>query len=306
MMRATDETPSESRDEHAAKPRGTTGSKRLGMKMADRASVRRARRAAEWGKTKYVGSWAEYLWQRLDAVDFMNQATLLLCAVPFLLIASALAGRSVVSALTLRLGLNQQAAADMGHLFTSTSATDSAVTGLSWVFFILAGIAAASGIQKLYKQVIGLDLQGTRDQLRTLVWLAVLVGWLFLGGTMGPGFYASAPALWWIVNIPAFIGFWWFTMWLLLGGRVPWRKLVPCAVATGAFWLGMLVVFHFIFSGMVISYDEKYGPIGIIFALMSFFIAIGVVIILGAAVGLMWRDRGMSFRAAVTRIRRAS
>jgi hypothetical protein len=40
MMRATDETPSESR--------GTTGSKRLGMKMADRASVRRARRAAEW------------------------------------------------------------------------------------------------------------------------------------------------------------------------------------------------------------------------------------------------------------------
>jgi len=44
MMRATDETPSESR--------GTTGSKRLGMKMADRASVRRARRAAEWGKAK--------------------------------------------------------------------------------------------------------------------------------------------------------------------------------------------------------------------------------------------------------------
>jgi len=50
----------------------------------------------------------------------------------------------------------------------------------------------------------------------------------------------------------------------------------------------------------------KNGPIGIIFALMSFFIAIGVVIILGAAEGLMWRDRGMSFRAAVTRIRRAS
>ena len=303
MMRATDETPSESR--------GTTGSKRLGMKMADRASVRRARRAAEWGKAKYAGSWAEYLWQRLDAADFMNQAmllaaTLLLCAVPFLLIASALAGRSVVSALTLRLGLNQQAAADMGHLFTSSSATDSAVTGLSWVFFILAGIAAASGIQKLYQQVFGLDPQGARDKLRALIWLALVVGWLFLGGTMGPAFYASAPVLWWIVNIPAFIGFWWFTTWFLLGGRVPWRELVPGAVATGAFWLGMLVVFHFIFSGMVISYDEKYGPIGIIFALMSFFIAIGVVIILGAAVGLMWQDHGLSFRAAVRKLRRAS
>ena len=51
------------------------------------------------------------------------------------------------------------------------------------------------------------------------------------------------------------------------------------------------MVFHFIFPGMVISYDQKYGPIGIIFVLMSFFIAIGVVIILGAAVGLMWQDR---------------
>jgi membrane protein len=169
-----------------------------------------------------------------------------------------------------------------------------------------AGIAAAGGIQKLYQQVFGLDPQGARDRLRALIWLAAVVGWLFLGGTLGPAFYASAPAAWWIVNIPAFMGFWWFTMWFLLAGRVRWRKLVPSAVATGACWIGMLVVFHFIFSGMVISYHQKYRPIGIIFALMSFFIAIGVVIILGAATGLMWHDRGMSFRAAVTKLRRSS
>jgi len=68
----------------------------------------------------------------------------------------------------------------------------------------------------------------------------------------------------------------------------------------------MLAVFHVIFSGMVITYDQKYGPIGIIFGLMSFFIAIGVVIILGAAVGLMWHDRGMSWAAALRKLRRAS
>ena len=111
---------------------------------------------------------------------------------------------------------------------------------------------------------------------------------------------------WWIVNIPAFIGFWWFTMWFLLAGRAAWRTLYPCAVTTGAFWIGMLVVFHFIFSGMVISYDQKYGPIGVVFGLMSYFIAIGVVITLGAAVGLMWQDRGLSFGAAVRKLRRAS
>jgi hypothetical protein len=31
------------------------------LKAADWAGVRRARRAAEWGKNKYAGSWAEYL-----------------------------------------------------------------------------------------------------------------------------------------------------------------------------------------------------------------------------------------------------
>ena len=279
------------------------------MKAGDRPGAGRARRAAERGRAKYAGSWAEDLWRQLDAVDFMNQAmllaaTLLLCAVPFLLIAAALAGRSAVSALTLRLGLDQQAAADMGHLFTTSSATSNAVTGLSWVFFILAGIAAATAIQKLYQQVFGMHPQGARDRLRAVIWLALAAGWIALGGAAGPGFYHSAPVLWWLVNIPAIIGFWWFTMWFLLGGRVRWRKLVPCAVATGAFWLGMLAVFHVIMSGMVISYDQKYGPIGIIFGLMSFFIAIGVVLILGAATGLMWHDRGLSFRGAVTKLRR--
>ncbi|MFI1715721.1 YhjD/YihY/BrkB family envelope integrity protein [Streptomyces sp. NPDC053513] len=258
-----------------------------------------------------MGSWAEDLWRRLDAFDFLNQAmllaaTLLLCAVPFLLIASALAGRSAVSGLSLRLGLNGQAATDVSDLFTSDAATSAAVTGLSWVFFVLSGIAVASSLQKLYQQMFQLRPRGARDRLRALVWLVLVVGWTALGTATGPGFYEKAPVLWWIIIVPAFIAFWWFTMWFLLAGRVAWRKLLPCAVATGSFWIGMLIVFHFVFSGMVTGYDEKYGPIGVVFALMSFFIAIGVVITLGAATGMMWQDRHMSFRAALTKMRRSS
>ncbi|MBB4981920.1 YhjD/YihY/BrkB family envelope integrity protein [Streptomyces nymphaeiformis] len=258
-----------------------------------------------------MGSWAEDLWRRLDAFDFLNQAmllaaTLLLCAVPFMLITSALAGRSAVSGLSLRLGLNGQAAADMGDLFTSGAATSAAVTGLSWVFFVLSGLAVAGSLQKLYQQMFQLRPRGARDRLRAVVWLAAVVGWTALGTTAGTSFHQRAPVLWWIINVPAFIGFWWFTMWLLLAGRVAWRRLLPCAVATGSFWIGMLIVFHFVFSGMVTGYDEKYGPIGVVFALMSFFIAIGVVITLGAATGMMWQDRHISFRTALTKMRRSS
>ena len=102
---------------------------------------------------------------RLDAMDFINRgmlfaATLLLCLFPFLIIANALAGRSAATGLARHLGLNQQAAADVGGLFTSSAATSSAVTGTAWVFFILGGIAAATAIQQLYEAAFELDSRG--------------------------------------------------------------------------------------------------------------------------------------------------
>ncbi|WP_344660572.1 YhjD/YihY/BrkB family envelope integrity protein [Catenulispora subtropica] len=241
----------------------------------------------------------------------MNQAMLLaaillLCAIPFMLIAAALAGRSAVSGLAVRLGLSQQAAEDVGHLFTSSEATRAEVTGLSWLFFVLGGVAAASSIQVLYQRVFHLPSRGALDRLLALIWLALAVGWFFVETSMEQPFHKSAPVLWWIVNVPALCGFWWFTMWFLLAKRVAWRQLLPCAVFTGLFWVGMLVVFHIIFSGMVTGYYREYGAIGVVFALMSFLIAVGVVIILGAACGMVWRERDMSFRAAAAKRRRPS
>ena len=93
--------------------------------------------------------------------------------------------------------------------------------------------------------------------------------------------------------------FWGSRCGFLLAGRVAWRRLLPCAVATGVFFVGMLAVFSVILSGMVISYTQKYRPIGTVFGLMSWLIASGVVIILGATVGLVWQERGLSFRAAL-------
>lgn len=310
-MRATDRPPEDPRDGHAERARDAANGGRKRRRTADRASVLRARRAAEWGKAKYSGSWAENLWRHLDRVDFLNQATLLaatllLCAVPFMLVATALAGRSAVSAPAERLGLSGQAAADFDDLFTSSAATSAAVTGLSWVFFILAGIAAAASLQRVYQLVFDVRPGGWRDRLRAGAWLVIAAGWFALGTSVGKAFHEAAPVVWWLVNIPGIMAFWWVTMWLLLGGRVHWRRLVPCAVSTGLYWIGMLVVFHFIFSGMVTDYDHKYGPIGVVFALMSFFIAIGVVILLGAATGMVWHDHGPSLRAGVGKLLRRS
>ena len=243
-------------------------------------------------------------------MDFINRgmlcaAVLLLCFFPFLIIVNALAGQSAATGLIRHLGLNQEAAADVSHLFTSSSATSGAVTGSSWVFFVLGGVAAGTAIQELYEQAFDLQSRGMKDMPRRLVWLAVLVGCGYLGGLAGPAVRGSGgPVLLTVLGLVALTAFWWFTMWFLLAGRISWRDLFPSAVATAIFWIGMEIVFSFTFSSTVISYDKKYGPIGVVFALMSWLIAIGVVIILGAVAGLVWREGNLSFSAAVKRLRR--
>ena len=49
---------------------------------------------------------------------------------------------------------------------------------------------------------------------------------------------------------------------------------------------------------------RRYRPIGVVFALMSWLITIGVVIILGAVAGIVWQERNLSFRAALKKLPR--
>ena len=279
------------------------------MTTQDRPRIwHRIRRGAEVGKQKYSGSSADVLWRRLNSVDFLNQGmifagTLLLCAFPLLIVANSLAGRSTASGLARRLGLNRQAADDVGHLFTSSHATDASVTGVAWVFLILSGFAVAASLQGLYQRIFGLDSRTTRDMPRSLIWMVLAVAWLYVSGWIAPWVREAGPVVFAIVGLVAFSCLWWWTMWLLLAARIPWRRLLPCAVATGVFWLGMEAVFAVTFSGMVTSNDQKYGSIGIVFCLMSYLIAIGVVVILGAVTGLVWQERGMSFRAPFRKLR---
>ena len=80
-------------------------------------------------------------------------------------------------------------------------------------------------------------------------------------------------------------------MHFLLAGRVAWRTLLPSAIITGVFYGGLDVFSRFYFSSTIISDSKTYGTIGAIFSIMTWFIAIGAVIILGAVAGAVWEDR---------------
>jgi len=208
-------------------------------------------------------------------------------------VASALAGRPAAQSLTRYTGLNGQAAADIGHLFASPAATASAAAGTaSMVVLVFGGTAAAAALQEIYEQAFDLPHRRIKDLPHRLAWLAVLTGASLLAGWAGPGLrQAGGPVLLAVAGLVWATGFWWLTMRLLLAGRISWRALFPAACATGVLYVAMQTVFSLFFSAMVISNDTEYGPIGTVFALLSYLIAIGVVVILGAVAGRAWHER---------------
>jgi membrane protein len=290
---------------------GRGGEDRAGQESALRRvpGVRGVQRGADALKGHYTDSSAEHVWTRLNAMDFINKgmlfaAVLLLCFFPFLIVANALVGRSAATGMVRRFGLNHEAATDVTKVFAPAHATSSAISGVGYVLFVLGGIAAATAVQDLYERSFGLASRGLKDMPRQAAWLVVLVGCAALAGWVGPSIGdAGGPVLQGLIGFVFLVGFWWFTMWILLARRVHPRDIVPSAVATALFWVGMDLVFRFTFSDSVISDYNKYGAIGVVFAFMSWLIAIGVVIILGAIVGLVWRERGLSFAGAVRRLR---
>ena len=94
-----------------------------------------------------------------------------------------------------------------------------------------------------------------------------------------------------LVTFAVMTPFFWWTMHFLLAGRVPWRKLLLAAIATGAFFVGLGVFSKFYFSSTIISDSRTYGAIGAIFGILTWLIAIAAVIILGAVAGVVWDSR---------------
>jgi len=234
----------------------------------------------------------------LQAADVVNQgllvaAVLLLCFLPFLLVIESLYGRDAPSAFISRFGLTGDSAHAVRQALTAPAPPSAAFSGLSWVFFIIFGLATAGAIQELYERIFGVEGRGRlRDTPRRVVWLAVALAISIAGAWTQPWLdHVGGPGLVGIAALPAATAFWWFSMWILLGADVGWRELFPSALATGLCWLGMAIVFRLTLSSTIASNYGKYGSAGVVFAIMTLLIAIGVVITLGAVLGLAWRER---------------
>jgi membrane protein len=246
---------------------------------------------------RFDGSLAQSFLARLKALDFADQAMLfggglLVSLLPFVILLSAFASQRVDDDISLRLGLDRPAAGIVDHLFTTSPATLNAATATSLIFLIAGMLAVTSSLQQIYEKVFRQDHRGIRDLGRLLTWIVVLCA-AMVAESLAERPVSGAAGGWLapLVTVAIMTPFFWWTMHFLLAGRVAWRTLLPSAVITGVLYGGLGVFSKFYFSGTIISDSKTYGTIGAIFGLMTWFIAIGAVIILGAVAGAVWEDR---------------
>jgi membrane protein len=268
--------------------------------MPDRAGPRRWAAALQ---ARYQGTLAQSFATELKTLDFTQQimllgAGLLVSLLPFLILLSAFASERIDDDIALRLGLNQRASGIVSHLFTSSPAVLNVATFTSLLFVTAGTLAVASSLQQIYEKAFRQDHRGMRDMFRLPIWTIVLCAAVAFESVVGrPVRSASAGAV--LVELVTFAimtPFFWWTMHFLLAGRVPWRKLLLSAIATGACFAGLGVFSKFYFSSTIISDSRTYGTIGAVFGILTWLIAIAAVIILGAVAGVVWDGRSNGFR----------
>jgi membrane protein len=89
----------------------------------------------------------------------------------------------------------------------------------------------------------------------------------------------------------ATFAFFWWSMHFLLAGNAPWVRLWFPAAVTAGFWLALEGFGALYFSSTITSDSRVYGTIGVVFSLLTWFIAIAAVILIGAVSGEVWQKR---------------
>jgi membrane protein len=261
--------------------------------------------ARAW-RDRYQGSIVQDFVNQLRTIDFGDRiilfgAALLLSVLPLVILLSALASQRIDDDIAQHLGANRQGSKVIEGLFRTTAASFNLSILIALLLALAGTLAAARSVQVIYERTFDHPpSRGWPNVLRCFVWVAGVAGILIADATVartlrnGPG----GPVVFGLANLAYLFLFFWWSLHFLLAGREPWRRLWPAALTTGLMWIGLGVFASFYFSSTIVSDSKTYGAIGVVFTLVTWFIAMGAVLTLGAVVGVLWERRREMHRQA--------
>jgi len=257
----------------------------------------RARRQLAGARGRFTGTWAHAFIAQLKTVDAVSWTTifgaeLLWSVLPLLILLSSLASTRIDDDLSRHIGLNQDGAHIVAGLFRGSPSHDVLAISTGLIFSFVGTIAVVTSIEERYERAFASKRLGRRDVPRRIAWVFVLLLVLILQATIQkPVRTAVGPVAQVGVRFLIATLFFWWTMHFLLAGRASWRVLLRPAIVTALLWIGLAIFSSVYFSSVLVSDSHEYGTIGVVFTLLTWFILIGGVFVLGAAAGAVWHHR---------------
>lgn len=238
---------------------------------------------------------------RFVAIGVIQAAVVLaaqafLALIPLLIGVAVLApagvGESFAQAARTRLGFGGEtgrqieqvaSTADSGHL-------ESSLTVLGLVLVLFSATSFTRALQRVYEAAWQVPKGGLRGSVRGVVWLIGLVAYLALLAlalklTTSRAFGVSALRT--TLLLAGSLALWWLTPFVLLCGRVRLRALTGTAVITATAVYVAGSVSAVIMPGRISSSEKRYGTIGVAFAIESWLVVMGVVVVGSAMFGAL-------------------
>jgi membrane protein len=258
-----------------------------------------ARERVDAARVRYEGSWIQHLLVRLREIEAFDWTTifgaeLLWSVLPLLILLSSIANHRIEDDLSRHIGLDTHGAHVVEGMFRGTPSHAIVPIATGLLFALTGTLAVVGSMQLLYERLFGQEHRGWRGTPRIALWVIALLGALAAQVLInGPVNSAVGPVGEVLVRSIAETFFFWWTMHFLLAGRVPWRVLLRPATVTTILWLVLALASSLFFSSTMVSDSREYGTIGVVFTLLTWFVLIGTVVVLGAAIGAVWNERAV-------------
>jgi membrane protein len=230
--------------------------------------------------------------QRMMAIGGYDRALALsaqafVALIPMLIVVAALAPVAFQGpygqALLVGYGISGQAAESVAVLFDHPPAAES-LTVVSVALLVITVLGFIRALQRTYLAAWELPKQGIRGLGYGLLASITLVSEFTLLTLLGPALTVFLGSLLIRLTVQALAAtvLWWPVQYLLLGGRVGWRALLPGAALTGAGQAGAILVSG-LYLPIAISHEaERYGLVGVAIALLSWLVVFGLLLVVSA------------------------
>jgi len=180
------------------------------------------------------------------------------------------------------MALTGRSADALAHVFGPTRAVISTTSALSVALLALFGMSFASSVQNGYERIWKTAGAPWHRIWRHVVWLIMLMGYLY-AQVQTRNVLEGTPRI--LLSMGVGVLFFWWGPHFLLNRQVPWRYLLPGALATMAGLVGLRAFSYLVFTPLLVTNAISYGPVGTVLVVESWLVGVGFVVYGGALVG---------------------